>query len=134
MKKEANVFLIAKESELYDLTAAPLGNLNRSEIMGYTYELTNLHVIPSDSCVSELSINERKTNQTKLTKNTNYEPETSSCTELCLEVVPQMGKTSCFASNASQCMRFISSGKCKDPFIIENIGKKFFPNLYEKQH
>ena len=32
---------------------------------------------------------------------------------------------------AEQCMRNIEQGKCKDEFIVENIGKVFFANKYQ---
>lgn len=35
-------------------------------------------------------------------------------------------------TRAKQCFENISAGKCQDPFIIECIGKKFFPVKYLK--
>lgn len=31
------------------------------------------------------------------------------------------------------CFRKLKKGECKDPFVIENIGKVFFPKQYSKQ-
>lgn len=133
MTQKTNVFLTAKD--IKDSEIIPLGHLTNTEIVGYTYALTNLHKIPSDSCVSELSITKHENHQTTLSKKADTEdPETLAYNELSLGVVPQMTKKCCFASNAGQCIRFIAGGKCKDPFVVENIGKKFFPSLYKKQH
>ena len=35
---------------------------------------------------------------------------------------------------ANQCFRNIENGKCKDPFIVENIGKVFFANKYKENN
>ena len=32
---------------------------------------------------------------------------------------------------AKQCFHNIESGKCEDPFVIENIGKVFFEEKYK---
>ena len=42
-------------------------------------------------------------------------------------------KPLCSALNAKACFRNIKTGKCIDPFVIENIGKVFFPDKYSKQ-
>ena len=42
-------------------------------------------------------------------------------------------KPLCSARDADACLRNIKNGKCRDPFIIENIGTVFFPGKYGKQ-
>ena len=37
----------------------------------------------------------------------------------------------CNAQNRKKCLRNIKSGKCKDKFVIENIGKVFFADKYK---
>ena len=39
----------------------------------------------------------------------------------------------CSVRTAGGCFRKIKKGECKDPFIIENIGKVFWPDKYSKQ-
>jgi len=41
-------------------------------------------------------------------------------------------KPLCQARSCSGCFRNIKLGKCKDPFVIENIGKIFFPDKYSR--
>ena len=36
-------------------------------------------------------------------------------------------------SESEQCLKNIKSGKCRDPFVIEHIGKIFFADKYNKQ-
>ena len=35
---------------------------------------------------------------------------------------------------AKQCFRNIENGKCKDPFVVENIGKVFFEKKYKENN
>ena len=35
--------------------------------------------------------------------------------------------------SAQQCVKNIANGECKDPFVVENIGKIFFQKIYSKQ-
>ena len=44
---------------------------------------------------------------------------------------PHSMKPLCKARTYSGCMRKIRNGTCKNPFIIENIGKVFFPDKYK---
>jgi hypothetical protein len=37
------------------------------------------------------------------------------------------------ARGVGGCFRKLKRGECKDPFVIENIGKVFFPDKYGKQ-
>ncbi len=39
----------------------------------------------------------------------------------------------CKKCAAKSCKKNISTGKCTDPFVIENIGMKFFQDAYQKQ-
>ena len=39
----------------------------------------------------------------------------------------------CGARTGLGCFRKIKNGECKDPFVIENIGKVFWPDKYGKQ-
>ena len=39
----------------------------------------------------------------------------------------------CSARTVGGCFRNIKSGKCRDPFIVKNIGKVFWPEKYGKQ-
>ena len=39
----------------------------------------------------------------------------------------------CGARTGHGCFRKIKKGECKDPFVIENIGKVFWPDKYAKQ-
>ena len=39
----------------------------------------------------------------------------------------------CGARSVGGCFRKLKKGECKDPFVIENIGKVFWPDKYEKQ-
>lgn len=39
----------------------------------------------------------------------------------------------CGARGVGGCFRKLKRGECKDPFVIENIGKVFFPDKYAKQ-
>lgn len=140
--KKANVFLSVNAQSKNQAPEAPtaneiveLGTLAPSELIGYAYKLTNQQKLPDDSCLSEFAVNERKNHQIKLTKKSdNGEAEESCYNELSMCIVPQMTKKECLASNEYQCLRFILIGKCQDPFIINNIGKKFLPNIYNKQH
>ena len=34
--------------------------------------------------------------------------------------------------NSDDCLKNLASGKCKDAFVIEHIGKKFFANKYQE--
>ncbi len=43
-------------------------------------------------------------------------------------------KSDNLAERAKQCMKNIESGKCKEKFIIENIGKVFFADKYQKDN
>ena len=140
MTQKTNVFLDTtegKDRKGRDIELIPieLGRLTNAEITGYNYKLTNLHKIPDDSCISELSITKCDKQKTTITKEfSDNELNTSSSCELNLRIIPQHTNKNCLASNGAQCLCFITGGKCKDPFVIENIGKKFFPSLYEKQH
>ena len=42
-------------------------------------------------------------------------------------------KSLCLAPNAKACFRNIKTGKCRDPFIVKNIGEVFWPDKYAKQ-
>ena len=39
----------------------------------------------------------------------------------------------CGARSVGGCFRKLKKGECKDPFVIENIGKVFWPDKYVKQ-
>ena len=39
----------------------------------------------------------------------------------------------CGARGVGGCFRKLKRGECEDPFVIENIGKVFFPDKYAKQ-
>ena len=39
----------------------------------------------------------------------------------------------CGARTVGGCFRKLKKGECKDPFVIENIGKVFWSEKYEKQ-
>lgn len=39
----------------------------------------------------------------------------------------------CSARGVGGCFRKLKKGECRDPFVIENIGKVFFPDKYGKQ-
>ena len=39
----------------------------------------------------------------------------------------------CGARSVGGCFRKLKRGECKDPFVIENIGKVFWPDKYAKQ-
>jgi len=40
-------------------------------------------------------------------------------------------KPLCKVRTTNSCIRNIKNGKCKDPFVIENIGKVFFADKYK---
>lgn len=42
-------------------------------------------------------------------------------------------KPLCSAHTVGGCFRKLKRGECKDPFVIENIGKVFWPDKYGKQ-
>lgn len=126
-----NVFLDVHKSN-DDYISQPIGTLRRMEIVGCSYSLNKIATVPSDSCVQELSVETVNKHKTVLTQNTNHEDITETYNkELRLTLVTQHAR-SCIASNAQQCMQLICCGRCKDPFVVNNIGRKFFADAYNK--
>lgn len=39
----------------------------------------------------------------------------------------------CGARSVGGCFRKLKKGECKDPFVVENVGKVFWPDKYGKQ-
>ena len=140
--QKANMFLTASaqsnKAKTEDTSATEiveLGSFKPTEMLGYAYKLTSLHKIPADSCLAEMTITKCENHQITLSKApTDGEPEESCYSELNLRIVPQMTRQNCLATNPKQCVQFIAGGKCRDKFVVEHIGKKFFPDIYSKQH
>ena len=49
-----------------------------------------------------------------------------------VNVYPENVKFLCGATNGRQCLGNVMCGKCLDPFVRENIGKKFYEKNYSK--
>ena len=80
--------------------------------------------IPHESCIMSLSASITRTATTA------YEYKSHS-EELNIYMHPFQKK--CAIRDKKNCPRCIASGKCRDKFVIDLIGKKLFADKYEKQ-
>ena len=119
------------------------GYLRNKDVFEYLEKLENF-VPPKDRCMQYychfvLSLNPRKMHET-------MKPQRSLCI---VNKNPLYMKCPCGAACiaqfsglrrehmeecAKQCFHNIEIGKCKDPFVIENIGKVFFEEKYKENN
>ena len=119
--------------------------LNKYEMTAYAASLAGKE-IPNDSCLKKLYIEQTNTTSTIMRKGVQPEEHQSkNIDRLAIRPILDVDTVKCDAAKqiASEwntpaielaCADAIAKGKCVDPFVIENIGIKFFPNMYKKEH
>lgn len=124
MAKKSNVFLKTP----YNYHAGevkPCGYLQIGEMSEFFAQIKNAK-IPSESCIAAIYTSIASTALTIRGKNTQNNAE-----ELIIDIYPTNQK--CKIRDGKNCIKCIASGKCRDKFVIDLIGKKLFADKYEKQ-
>lgn len=117
--KKSNVFLTT--DQLYTYTSQRgCGHLTQDE-MNNLYQSIKDSNIPSDSCVSSIYAELKHTSCSAL----KFERSSSRLT---ITINP---KKHCGIRKDTRCADCIISGKCRDEFVINLIGKKLFAEKYQ---
>ena len=116
------------------------GHIRNQDVFEYMEKLENF-VPPQNRCMQYycyfiLTMNPRKIHETMKPQRSLYiinkNPFYMKCQCGATCVGQYHGNREKYMKNcADQCFQNIESGKCKDPFVIENIGKVFFANEYK---
>jgi len=111
----------------YNIKSEPM---TEAKIKDYLATLSCNEKIPENSCVLRMFAN-MCIDTTIFVSNTAPDNKHINRYDGRLNICPILKRTSiCTAKN---CARKIKNGKCTDPFVIENIGKKFFAYKYKKE-
>lgn len=122
MAKKSNVFL--KTSYNYHAgEVKPCGYLQIGEMSEFFAQIKNAK-IPSESCIAAIYTSITSTALTMRGKNTQNNAE-----EFIIDIYPT--NQQCKIKNKTNCPKCIASGKCRDKFVIDLIGKKLFAEKYQ---
>ncbi|MBP5794917.1 MAG: hypothetical protein J6W41_02785 [Alphaproteobacteria bacterium] len=122
MAKKSNVFLKTP----YNYHAGevkPCGYWSPDDINNFLEQLKNTD-IPHESCVFSIYA----TMHQNVSRGRTYKKDNNS---LIISINPANQK--CKIRDEKNCIKCIASGKCRDEFVIDLIGKKLFADKYEKQ-
>jgi len=132
MKKKDNVFLIVDTSHTFvdsdgtrhehtKIDTTPLGHLSRKDLLRYKQTIDNTNFRTCAFCIQTIETNLKTTKSGAIIR-----------LEIKIFPAPLLSKD-CGNIYANECPASIIYGKCKHPQVIEIIGKKFRPQMYEKQ-
>ena len=97
-------------------TTTSLGCLTSTDLHKYVQTLNNTNFNIENSCISKVK--------------TSINPQQSGDIHLNIEITPWIKNGVCGAKHKEDCPLAIITGKCKNPQIIELMGKKFFSKQY----
>lgn len=116
-------------TELHIFNFYHVANLSKWQMTAYAASLQK--PIPKASCLQSLNAC-KKNIETQSTIRGAAAEEHNTCIkhELTISLVTDFKKC---GNHKHDCVFNLMNGKCTDPYVIENIGKKFFPNAYAKK-
>lgn len=109
-------------------------NCNRmfkGQIEKYIYDIADKNKVPQESCVYRVgaSFNDITSIHTHISHDSEQTADSVETSMGALDI-NVLRKNDCKCSKY-QCLYNLASGKCNDPFMIDIIGKKFFPDKYK---
>jgi len=110
------------------------GSLAEYKITQYLHELTTTKIIPDDSCVRYLSAKFVNKYSAEVSLSRNYQCPNAPREAKSGDFVVCMTNMNNCKCCERDCFNNIKNGKCTDPFVIENIGKKFFADKYKENN
>ena len=104
------------------------GDMYVTYIKQYLHNLSKNNFIPADSCVYDINARFFQYDESKVHLQRRYiQNRLSEDSAACLQIhVRNTIRQKCPES----CLRNIQDGKCTDKFMINNVGKIFFPDKY----
>ena len=103
----------------------------KNKIKKYIYDISDMNMIPKESCIHRIGVcfNDITTMQTSLSQDPEQSvyPIESYMGGLDINI---LRKHKCKCSQYQCCYNLVT-GECTDPFMIDIVGKKFFPDKYK---
>lgn len=108
-----------------------LDKIPYNDALSYIQSFNKLK-LPDNSCIFKLNLHlyyqkEYFTDMNRWTSTNTRKEQDLSHMEIDYRLNGNLRKC-----NSDDCLKNLASGKCKDAFVIEHIGKKFFANKYQE--